>query len=460
MDVLLYSESRHWIGILAIMSDEKANIKKAEPEALLFRSLAGWAAAALVGIAAVLAARHLGLSDRSAAQMSIGLFGLAGGLSQAFLIRSAGGNVSPGQGLLLAAAWALSCAAGVTLMFLTFGTPAKMALITFCSFALSGALGGLATVLLMRSAFREAAGGDLIPSVVQWSFGFGLAALAVELIGQGLQWFLPLWLAWSAAAAAMAMIIGAAGACAIAGFLKAGVEKDQLAKQQGRDDETFTNGRNAFYLWILILLVLPFYLNDFADIYVKDWRQWLWIDYLAVKLFPVLVIVWLLLSGKMRAPAFGLTPQPALSFLAVFLIGTLAGLFLDQNGYALLNGFPGYQPLGAMPEIKSPLWKGVDLTAGLLLVGIMEEVIFRGYLHTVLSRYTRNSLVIIAVSAVAFGCIHWSGGFHRILVTGVIGAVFMVLYLRTRSLPAIILAHFAINFIDFSEIINKAIFRF
>jgi len=441
------------------MSDEKAKIVKAGHAALLFQSLAGWAAAALIGIAAVLAAMFLGLSDRSAAQASFGLFGLAGGLSQAFLLRQAGGNVSPGQGLLLAAAWALSCAAGITPMFLTFGTPAKMVVLSFYSFAVSGALGGLATSLVMRSAFRDAAGWDLIPSVVQWSFGFGLAAMATELIGQVLQGFLPVWLAWSAAAAAMAMIIGATGACAIAGFLKQGADKEQGVRQ-GRDDKIFTKGRDALYLWILILLVLPFYLNDFADIYVKDWRQWLWIDYLAVKLFPALVVIWLLLSGKVGAPAFGLTPQPALSFLAVFLIGTLAGLFLDQNGYALLNGFPGYQPLGAMPEIKSPLWKGVDLTAGLLLVGILEEVIFRGYLHTVVSQYTRNSLIIIAVSAVAFGCIHWSGGFHKILVTGAIGAVFMVLYLRTRSLPAIILVHFAINFIDFSEIIDKSIFRF
>lgn len=444
------------------MSHEKADIKKAGHEALLFRSLAGWTAAALIGIAAVLAARHLGLSDRSAAQASIGLFGLAGGLSQAFLLRAAGGSVSPGQGLLLAAAWAMSCVAGVTPMFLTFGTPAKIALLTFCSFALSGALGGMATALLMRSAFRESAGGDFIPSVVQWSFGFGLAALAAELIGQGLQGILPVWLAWSAATASMAMIIGAAGAYAIRGFLEQGAEAENglLSGQRGGNDETFTQGGNAFYLCILILLVIPFYLNDFADIYVKDWRQWLWIDYLGVKLFPALVIIWLLRSGKMGAPEFGFTPQPALSFFAVFLIGTLAGLFIDQNGYPLLNGFPGYRPLGVMPEIESPLWKGVDLTAGLLMVGIIEEAVFRGYLHTVLSRYTRNFLVIITVSAVVFGCIHWSGGFHKILVTGAIGAVFMMLYLRTRSLPALILAHFAINFIDFAEIIDKANFRF
>jgi hypothetical protein len=35
----------------------------------------------------------------------------------------------------------------------------------------------------------------------------------------------------------------------------------------------------------------------------------------------------------------------------------------------------------------------------------------------------------------------------------------MAAYLRTRSLPAIMLAHFAINFIDFAGVVPKAIFQ-
>ncbi|MBW1766859.1 MAG: CPBP family intramembrane metalloprotease, partial [Deltaproteobacteria bacterium] len=68
--------------------------------------------------------------------------------------------------------------------------------------------------------------------------------------------------------------------------------------------------------------------------------------------------------------------------------------------------------------------------------------------------------VIIGISALAFGFIHWSGGFHMVILTSVIGAVFMALYLRTHSLPAIMLAHFVVNFIDFADVIPKSIFRF
>ena len=133
---------------------------------------------------------------------------------------------------------------------------------------------------------------------------------------------------------------------------------------------------------------------------------------------------------------------------------------LDQNGYQLIANLPGYSPLGGMPAITSPVWNWVDLTLGLLMVGILEELIFRGFMHTYISRYTGNTFAIVMISSVAFGLIHWSLGLHAVVITSIIGAVFMVAYLRTRSLPAIMLAHFVINFIDFAGVIPKSLFKF
>ncbi|MCW5603735.1 MAG: hypothetical protein KIT18_04195 [Burkholderiales bacterium] len=56
----------------------------------------------------------------------------------------------------------------------------------------------------------------------------------------------------------------------------------------------------------------------------------------------------------------------------------------------------------------------------------------------------------------AFGLI-WSLGLNAVLVTSVISTVF---YLRTRSIAALALTHFAVNFIDFAGMIPKAMFRF
>jgi membrane protease YdiL (CAAX protease family) len=224
--------------------------------------------------------------------------------------------------------------------------------------------------------------------------------------------------------------------------------------------ENGKDGKNRIYILALVLLASPFYLNDFANMYVKNWRWWLFIDYVGVKLFPFLVVLWLIQSKKMRVSEFGLTTQTIPSFLVVFLVVALVGTIIDQNGYQIVAKLPGYSPLGGMPAITNPVWNWIDLTFGLFMVGIFEELIFRGYMYTFISRYTRSSFAIVVISAVAFGLIHWSLGLHDILITSTIGAVFMVAYLRMRSLPAIMLAHFAVNFIDFAGIIPKSIFTF
>ena len=60
----------------------------------------------------------------------------------------------------------------------------------------------------------------------------------------------------------------------------------------------------------------------------------------------------------------------------------------------LLAGLPGYAQLGGMPPIADPVWDWLDLTFGLLMMGVFEELVFRGYLCTFLQRYTRSSLAI------------------------------------------------------------------
>jgi membrane protease YdiL (CAAX protease family) len=223
---------------------------------------------------------------------------------------------------------------------------------------------------------------------------------------------------------------------------------------------TMTQGNNARYWVVLLVLAGPFYLNDFASIYVRDWRWWLAIDYVAVKLFPLAVVAWLVASGRLALADFGLTAQRALPFLAAFFGAALAGTLIDQNAYHLLKALPGYAPLGEMPAIRSSAWNRFDLSFGLLLVGVLEELVFRAYACTVISRYTTRPAAIVAISAIAFGLIHWSLGLHAVLITAAIGAVFMGVYLWTRSAPALMLAHFAVNFIDFAGVVPKSIFRF
>lgn len=428
--------------------------------AILFRSVLGWTFAILLGVMGVLVTRSIGFSHMVAAQITIGIFGAGGGLSYALLIRSAGANVSWKHGLLFSVIWALSCIGGVTPLFFVMGTELKMGMLTFYSFAGFGALGGVATAFVMRPLFSDAYAREVMPCALIWSFSLGLAAIASDTLGEGLQMFLPGVIAWLISSGVLALIIGCGGGFSIIRFLSVG-KKDRVEafiKPGTGDRLSYAKQGNRRYVWTLILLCLPFYLNDFSNIYVTDWRLWILIDYTSVKFFPFFVVLWLISTKRMRPTEFGLIPQTAISFVTVFLIGTLVVTFIVQNGYLILNWFPGYPRIGDMPEIQSPLWRWIDLTIGLLMVGIFEELVFRGYLYTFITRYTRRPWMIIAVSAIAFGFIHWSGGLHMVMLTAAAGAVFMLLYLQTRSLPAIMLAHFAVDFIETANVIPNSIF--
>ncbi|OGR33086.1 MAG: hypothetical protein A2091_02690 [Desulfuromonadales bacterium GWD2_61_12] len=217
--------------------------------------------------------------------------------------------------------------------------------------------------------------------------------------------------------------------------------------------------QNRFYLLVLLMLAGPFFLNDFANIFVKGWQLWLSIDYLFTKLLPGMVIIFLLLRRRLELVDFGLLPQTVPTLLVGFVVASSIAIFIDQNAYTMIADFPGYRPIGGIPVITNTFWQWFDLTIGLLLVGLFEELVFRGYMFTVISRYTRNPCVIVGISAVVFGLIHWSLGLHAVLITTLIGAVFMMAYLWTRSLPAIMLAHFLVNFIDFAGVVPKSLFR-
>lgn len=213
-------------------------------------------------------------------------------------------------------------------------------------------------------------------------------------------------------------------------------------------------------LLAFVLLAGPYYLNDFANIYVKDWRLWLFIDYAVMKPLPLLVIVALVRNGTLPASAFTLRPASWGRFVAAFLAATVLGTLIDQNGYALLAGWPGYPRLGGMPAIDSPLWNWIDLTFGLAAVGIVEELVFRGFLYHFLATFVQRPALLYALSGLLFGLIHWSLGGHAVVITGLIGTLFMLIYRLSRSLGPVMLAHFAINFIDFSGLIPKDIFQF
>jgi MFS family permease len=289
----------------------------------------GWTIAAFLGSMGALLLLIPGFPMKIAAQATAGIIGLVGGLSYAFLFRAIGGKVDRRHILVLSVTWALSFVFGITPLFHTSGSAPAMMTLTFCSFAVFGALGGMVTARLLRSVHPVVIARDFMPSIGIWSFSFGLAAVASNVVGEGLEMFLPEWIAWFIAFEAMALIIGGAGGYSVVRFLRTeGRGNDAPAEIAHRS--SLGESHHPYFI-VLMMLCLPFYLNDFSDIYVKDWRLWLAIDYVAVKLFPFLVVFGLIHTKKMEFSAFGLNHQPAGAFLAVCFIGTLSAIFLEQS---------------------------------------------------------------------------------------------------------------------------------
>jgi CAAX protease family protein len=220
-------------------------------------------------------------------------------------------------------------------------------------------------------------------------------------------------------------------------------------------DAESTSSQSRREILIVTVLTLPFLLNDFANIFVKDYRLWLAIDYIATKAFPLALISYLLRARRMSFADIGVRPVSIGAFVGWTLALTLLGLLLDQFGSRFFAALLPNTRLGRIPAITNPVIEQFDLCFGLAFVGVVEEIIFRGFYFTVLKRHLPSLIAVFMISSFVFGLIHWSLGLSAIVHTGLIGAVFMTVMWKTGSVLPAIVAHFLVDYVAFSSLLNK-----
>jgi membrane protease YdiL (CAAX protease family) len=206
---------------------------------------------------------------------------------------------------------------------------------------------------------------------------------------------------------------------------------------------------------IICVITLPFLLNDFANIFVRDYRVWLIVDYALVKALPLTLIFCFLRAQRISYSDLGLRRIGFVRFVLWALTMTIVGIFLDQFGSRFFAMVLPDTRLGGMPAITNRLLDQIDLYLGLALVAIVEEMVFRGLYFNLLSRHIASRIIVMMVSAVVFGVIHWSLGLSAIVHTAIIGAVFMFCILRTGSILPTVVAHFFVNYVAFSGLLQK-----
>ncbi len=90
------------------------------------------------------------------------------------------------------------------------------------------------------------------------------------------------------------------------------------------------------------------------------------------------------------------------------------------------------------------IWVFLSLTAG-----ICEEAAFRGYLLTRIRIFGRfkNWIAPVFIASLAFGSGHAYQGVGGFILISVYGAMFALLFLKTKSLWPCVIAHFVQNFV-------------
>jgi membrane protease YdiL (CAAX protease family) len=172
---------------------------------------------------------------------------------------------------------------------------------------------------------------------------------------------------------------------------------------------------------------------------------------IAVGVFTILytwIFVRFVEGRRFGALGMEFSPGWSLSFwkgagIAALLL-TVAFAVSLWSGEIRIVGFARPAPEGQ----TVPLYMTLSLV-GFFVVGIYEELMFRGY---VLQRINEKSgrLLAIAVSSFLFAILHFANpgaGFLSLFNTWVIGVLLCALYYRSRSLWTPIGFHFAWNFL-------------
>ncbi len=108
----------------------------------------------------------------------------------------------------------------------------------------------------------------------------------------------------------------------------------------------------------------------------------------------------------------------------------------------------GISPPQQVPEYLVPEGMPEKVLAGVLLVvvAVCEELIFRGYLLRRLINLTGNLVAGVLIAAVVFSIGHGYQQIGGVIATGVLGAIFAIIFLWRGSLVAPITIHFMNNF--------------
>jgi membrane protease YdiL (CAAX protease family) len=175
-----------------------------------------------------------------------------------------------------------------------------------------------------------------------------------------------------------------------------------------------------------------------------DPGMWLVVDYT----LRAIVLLLIALSPLRSAVFRGEPLRVSRVRLLTWMLGAGAAVLLLLWVGDLLRGVIPYLRFGHYPYTTGLLHL-FDLTFGLALVAIHEELFFRRFARIAFRRLGDGFAMILATSVI-FGFYHWWAGLPNILVTMVIGALLMQLYRVTGALWPAMVIHYFVDLYEFA----------
>ncbi len=214
-------------------------------------------------------------------------------------------------------------------------------------------------------------------------------------------------------------------------------------KNTNNNYENKTNSASNINLVYFIFFLLFVFFYDFIYFKTQTYGQWLAADYT----LRIIIISVILGVGALRNLTVGWLNVPV-RFIHWTVIPLFLATFVIAIYYLLERPLSIAFPetvLFTPPQSFSYLLHMLDLSLGLILVAISEELMFRVLIPVFLLRYIKSKIFIFIFSSFLFGLAHWAHGAGSILAGFVTGMVWLVLVQRTKSVLPSIVSHYATN---------------
>jgi membrane protease YdiL (CAAX protease family) len=200
----------------------------------------------------------------------------------------------------------------------------------------------------------------------------------------------------------------------------------------------------------VLLLIVPFFLNDIAYIYFQGTYNVFIVDY-GIRVY--IICAYGFLAGGFRPSAERLDREPGIAAVAVAIIAALMASFILRHFVeAPVNSMADWSRLFRYHRILDPILYWVDLSIGLFLVALSEELVFRKSVARWLAGLGATKLQIVLISAILFALAHWSLGLGSVFHVFLIGVVYMALFLELRRIWPLVIAHWIENFLVFGPL--------